>query len=63
MLEMSNPKPCISDDWTCDCKQCDEYWEWMADQETKDIGGFMTTKEYDDELEAEQDGFYEVDGW
>jgi len=62
---MSNPEPCKSgaDDWTCDCSQCDEYWEWMADQETKDIGGFQTTQEYDDELENSLSQTFGVDGW
>lgn len=58
---MSNLEPCSSDDWTCDCSRCNKYWEWMSEQETKDIGGMQTTKEYDDD--ADRDGTFEVDGW
>ena len=60
---MNKLQPCGKDDWVCECAQCDEYWEWMADQEIKDIGGLQTTKEYDDELENSLSETFKIDGW
>ena len=60
---MSEPKPCKKDDMWCECKQCDEYWEWMAEQEKKDDYIFPDTKEFDEEHERELAEFYGLDGW